>query len=239
MNGDSFDRWLVSFQKIVGPSIFATIRMVVATLIIGFVFGFLISMLLTIFHPKGLRPNRVIYKFIDFCVNTVRSFPMLLFIVALFPVTRILAGTTIGDRAAVVPLSISATAFIARLFENQFRETDQQLIEAARSFGASNLQIFFKVIVKESIPSMITAMTMVSVTYLSMSTVAGTVGAGGLGAVALNYGYHSFNDQILYTAVIILFILVYIAQWIGDMVYKGVTRKKRIKKQIGKEVEVQ
>lgn len=219
-------QWWLSFKKIVAPSILDTIGMVAATLVIGFICGFFISVILTITGPKGLRPNRFVYKLTDFIVNTIRSFPMLLFIVAIQPVTRFVAGTPIGPRAAIVPLSISCTMFIARLFENRFKETDPQLIEAARSFGASDLQIFFRVIVKEAVPSMITAMTMVAVTYLGMSTIAGTVGAGGLGAVALVYGYNTYNDQILYTAVVILFILVYIVQGFGDVLYKRATGKR-------------
>lgn len=225
--GGVFGSWWTSFEKIVAPSILDTIEIVAFTVIIGTVLGFFVSMILTIFGPKGLRPNRLIYKITDFCVNTIRSFPMLLFIVAMFPVTRFLTGSIIGAKAAIVPLSAACTAFVGRLFETRFRETDPQLIEAARSFGASDLQIFFKVIVKESVPTLINTITMVTVTYLGASTVAGTVGAGGLGAVALNYGYHSFNNQILYSSIIILFIMVYIVQWIGDMIYKRMTSKHR------------
>ena len=151
---------------------------------------------------------------------SIRSFPILILIVAISPLTRWIIGTTIGEAAAIVPLSIAATAFIARLLENCFMEVDRQLIEAARSFGATNMQIIFRVIIRESVPGMISALTMASVTYIAGTTIAGAVGGGGLGAVALTYGFQSFNDTVLYMAVFMLFLMVNVTQFIGDWLYK-------------------
>lgn len=212
--------WLKYFEKIIGPSIFATLRMVIATMIIGFSIGFGISILLTLYGPMGLNPKNKIYKTLNFFINTIRSFPILILIVAISPITRKIVGTTVGERAAILPLSIAATAFIARLLENSFKSVDKQLIEAARSFGATNIQIIFKVIVKESIPSIISIATIATITYIASTTIAGAVGGGGLGAVALNYGYQSFNDFILYTSVLILFIMVLTTEAIGNWLYK-------------------
>lgn len=210
------------FDGIIGPSIFSTLRMLVATMILAFIFGFLLAVALYITHPDGLKPNKAIYRILNFFVNSIRSFPIIILIVAISPITRIVVGTTIGEEAAILPLTLAATPFLARILENAFLQVDRQLVEAARSFGASDRQIIFRVIVKESVPSIVSGTTLATITYLSATTMAGAVGAGGLGAVALNYGYQSFNDMVLYTAVIILLILVYIIQITGDYLYKKI-----------------
>jgi len=196
--------------------------MVSATMILGFAFGFGVAILLIMYGPQGLRPRAKLYRVLGFVVNSIRSFPVLILIVAMSPVTRMVVGTTVGEAAAVLPMTIAATAFIARLIENSFKETDRQLIEAARSFGASDMQIVFKVMVKESFPAIVSITTLAAITYLAITTIAGAVGAGGLGAVALNYGYQSFNDSVLYTAVFILFIMVQMIQNVGNWIYKKI-----------------
>ncbi len=210
------------FDGIIGPSIFSTLYMLVATMILAFVFGFILAVILYITHRDGLKPNKTIYRVLSFLVNAIRSFPIIILIVAISPITRAVVGTTIGEQAAILPLTIAATPFLARILENAFLQVDRQLIEAARSFGASDSQIIFRVIVKEAVPSIVSGTTLATITYLSATTMAGAVGAGGLGAVALNYGYQSFNDMVLYTAVIILLILVYIIQITGDYLYKKI-----------------
>ncbi len=212
--------WWRYFEGIIGPSIFSTLRMLIATMVFAFIFGLLLSIALLMTRHDGLKPNHKVYSFLDFMVNSIRSFPIIILIVAISPVTRSIVGTTIGEKAAILPLAIAATPFLARILENAFIQVDKQLIEAARSFGASNTQIIFKVILKEAIPSIVTGTTLAAITYLSATTLAGAVGAGGLGAVALNYGYQSFNNTILYTCVIILFLLVNIIQVAGNYLYK-------------------
>lgn len=208
------------WEKLMYPAFFATVRMGLGTMVIGMVLGFVLSIFLTLYHPNGLKPNGKIYPLLNFLVNSIRSFPILILIVAISPLTRWIIGTTIGEAAAIVPLSIAATAFIARLLENCFMEVDRQLIEAARSFGATNMQIIFRVIIRESVPGMISALTMASVTYIAGTTIAGAVGGGGLGAVALTYGFQSFNNTVLYMAVFMLFLMVNVTQFIGDWLYK-------------------
>ncbi|MEO1816690.1 MAG: methionine ABC transporter permease [Acetobacterium sp.] len=196
--------------------------MLTATMVLAFVFGFALSIALIIIRPDGLDPHKRLYKVVDFFVNMIRSFPIIILIVAISPLTRTIVGTTIGEKAAILPLTIAATPFIARIFENAFAQVDKQLIEAARSFGASNMQIVFRVMVKEAVPSLVAGMTLTTISYLAATTIAGAVGAGGLGAVALNYGYQSFNNTILYTAVIILCIMAQIIQGTGNFIYKKV-----------------
>lgn len=212
--------WWKYFAGIVAPSIGATLRMLSASMLLAFAFGFVLASLLALWGPQGLRPNPSRYKVLDFAVNSIRSFPIIILIVAISPITRIIAGTSIGEKAAVFPLTLAATPFMARIIENSLKGVDRQLIEAARSFGASDFQIIMRVMVKEAVPTIVAGTTLSTITFLSATTMAGAVGAGGLGAVALNYGYQSFNNTVLYTSVCILFVMVVAIQWAGDWLYK-------------------
>ncbi|MBU3915677.1 ABC transporter permease [bacterium] len=194
--------------------------MLSASMLLSFIFGVGLAVAMILYGPQGLRPNKTGYKILDFFVNSIRSFPIIILIVAISPVTRLFMGTTIGEKAAIFPLTLAATPFMARIIENCLKEVDQQLIEAARSFGASDWQIIFRVMVKEAIPSIVAGTTLSTIVFLSASTMAGAVGAGGIGAVALNYGYQSFNNTVLYSSVLILFIMVQIIQMTGDWLYK-------------------
>ena len=214
--------WWKYFDGIIAPSIFATLRMLTASMVLSFIFGFAVAVLLILYGPQGLRPTPQRYKIIDFIVNSIRSFPIIILIVAISPITRVVVGTTIGETAAILPLTIAATPFMARILENCLLAVDRQLIEAARSFGASDWQIITKVMVKEAMPSIVSGTTLSAITFLSATTLAGAVGAGGIGAVALNYGYQSFNNTVLYTSVVILFIMVQIIQITGDWLYKKI-----------------
>lgn len=219
-NAAFWNNWWRYFEGVIGPSIFSTLRMLFATMIFAFILGLLLSIALLMTRHDGLNPNKKIYALLDFMVNSIRSFPIIILIVAISPITRSIVGTTIGEKAAILPLTIAATPFLAKILENAFIQVDKQLIEAARSFGASNTQIIFRVVLREAIPSIVTGTTLATITYLSATTLAGAVGAGGLGAVALNYGYQSFNNSILYTCVLILFLLVNIIQVTGNYLYK-------------------
>lgn len=138
----------------------------------------------------------------------------------MIPVTRALVGSIIGEKSAIVPLVVVATALIGRLLENNFKEVNPQLIEAARSFGASNFQIMFKVIIRESIPAMVSSLTFTTIIIISGTTIAGVVGGGGLGSIAINYGYQSFNNYILYSCVVILVIMVIATEYTGKFFYR-------------------
>ena len=208
------------FFRLIVPAIGDTLAMLAATMVLATVLGFVISVVLIITRKDGLRPNRWVYGVLNFLVNFIRSFPIMILIVALLPLTRVVMGTTMGVQGAVFPLTVAATPFMARIFENAMVEVDPQLIEAARSFGASDLQIIFFVLLKEAVPSIVSGTPLATVTYLSATTVAGAIGAGGLGSIAMNYGYHRFDDVILYTGVVILCILVQLIQLMGGWIYK-------------------
>lgn len=206
--------------KLIYPSIFTTIIIVFFTVLIGFILGFAFAILLTLYGPTGLHYKKKLYTVLSFIINTIRSFPILILIVSLNPLTRLVVGTTIGTTAVILPLSIASTAFIARLLESSFIQVDPQLIEAARSLGATDFQIFKKVILKETVPSIVSIITLATVNNIAATTIAGAVGGGGLGAVALTYGYQSFNYTVLYMGVSVLLILVNIVQYGGEWLYK-------------------
>lgn len=212
--------WLRYFKGIILPSIWSTLYMLSVSMALAIIIGFAIAILLVLWGPKGLRPRHHCYAVLDFIVNTIRSFPIIILIVAISPITRMVVGTSIGEKAAILPLTIASAPFMARIIENCLLSVDRQLIEAARSFGASDMQIIFKVLIKEAVPSIIAGTTLSTITFLTATTLAGAVGAGGLGAVALNYGYQSFNNSVLYTSVFILLIMVQAIQTVGNHLYK-------------------
>ena len=205
------------WNKLIMPSIFVTLEIVFFTVLIGFVLGFIMAILLTLYGPTGLRYKKRLYAVLSFIINTIRSFPILILIVTIAPFTRIVVGTTIGTRAVILPLAIAATAFIARLLESNFIKVDAQLIEAARSLGATDM---WRVIIKESVPSIISVITLATINNIAATTIAGAVGGGGLGAIALTYGYQSFNNTVLYMGVLILLIMVNAVQYFGEWLYK-------------------
>lgn len=212
-------------NQLVLPAVFVTLRIMVTTMIISVFLGFIVGCIMTYTHPHGLKPNKIIYSLISFLVNVIRSFPFIILIVTLAPLTRLLIGTMIGEKAAIFPLSIGGTAIISRLIESALLETSPHLIEAARSFGASNIQILYRVMLKESVPNLINSGTLATINCVGATTMAGAVGAGGLGSVALNYGYHSFNNVVLYTSVVLIFLIVQLIQVVGNVIYKKIVAR--------------
>lgn len=206
--------------QIVIPEFSRTLFMVFSATAISAAIGFLLAILLTVSHKDGLRPNRYLYHALDTTINIVRSFPFIILIVAIIPLTRAIVGTSIGEKAAIVPLTIAGAPFIARLVEGSLREVDKELIQAAKSFGASNFQIIFRIMIPEAVPSIISGITLAIVAILGCTAMAGAVGAGGLGAVAITYGYANFDNTIMYGTVFFLIILVQVIQSAGNYLYK-------------------
>ncbi len=208
------------FQMLIVPAFIATVKMLVISGILSTFFGFFLGVVLVITEKNGLCENKIINRILDFIVNTIRSFPFIILLISIIPFTRLIVGTSIGETAALVPLTVACTPFMARIFQNSFKEVDPALIEAARSFGASKVQIILKVMLKESVPSIISGLCLAIINLLGCTAMAGAVGAGGLGATALTYGYQNFNQQIMYSICVILIILVAIIQYFGDWIYK-------------------
>lgn len=206
--------------EILGEALLQTLYMIIVPTIIATVLGFIMAIILVVTKPKGLKPNKTIYSILGFIVNMVRSFPFIILLIALIPFTRLIVGTSIGETAAIVPITIASAPFIARIIENALNEVDEGLIEAAKSFGATNLQIIFKVIVKEAMPSIVSGITLSIISILGCTAMAGTVGAGGLGKIAIVYGHQRFDTSVMVYVVITLIIIVQLIQSAGDFAYK-------------------
>ncbi len=208
------------WERILAPAFTATIQMVIITTILGTAFGFLVAVVLLVTDKDGIRPNRFINGIFNFIVNVIRSFPFLILMIFLLPFTKVIAGTSIGVRAAVVPLIVSATAFIAKLIVNAMQEVDRGLIEAMRSFGISEAQVVFRVMFSEALPSIISGVILAMVAILGSTAMAGAMGAGGIGSVAITYGYQKFNEVVMILTAGILIVFVQIIETAGKWVYR-------------------
>ncbi|MBB6714317.1 methionine ABC transporter permease [Clostridium gasigenes] len=206
--------------KIVSEALGDTLIMVFFSTIFSVMLGFVIAIILTVTAPKGLKENKIIYKSLDVIINILRGFPFVILMVFMIPLTKALVGTYIGIIGAIVPLTIASAPFVARVIESSLKEVDSGVVEAAKSFGATDAQIIFKVMIKEAIPSIISGLTLIIISIIGYSAMAGSVGAGGLGHVAITYGYQRFQTDIMITTVIILIIIVQGLQSLGNYIYK-------------------
>ena len=197
-----------------------TLYMTVVSTALAYLFGLPLGVLLCVTDKNGIKPNRPVNVIVGFIVNFLRSVPFLILLVALLPVTRVLIGTTIGSTAVIVPLVIGSTPFVARMVESSLQEVDGGVIEASKSMGATNLQIIKKVLIPEAKPSLLVGGAIAITTILGYSAMAGFVGGGGLGAIAINYGYYRFEPIIMYLMVIILAIIVQVFQEVGMRISK-------------------
>ena len=201
-----------------------TVFMTFYSTIFSVILGFILAVILTISAEDGLRPNKVVYKILDVIINILRSFPFIILMVFIIPLTRAIVGTSIGKEAAIVPLTFAAAPFVARIIESSLREVDKGVIEAAKSFGASDFQIVFKVMLKEAVPSIVSGLTLTIISIIGYSAMAGTVGGGGLGYLAVSYGYQRFQKDVMIITVIILIIIVQALQMLGNYLYKKLNK---------------
>lgn len=207
-------------QTVIIPAIGDTLVMVLVSAVLSIIFGIMLGIVLVLTADNGLSPHPVVHAVLGKITDIIRSFPMLILIVAIAPVTRFFIGTTVGVEAAIFAITIGSTPFATRMTENALNTVDPQLIQMARSIGASKLQIIFKVMLVEALPVLISNFTIMMINMLNTSAMAGAVGAGGLGAVALSYGYQRFDFAIMYFIVIILILLVMCIQGVGNKLYK-------------------
>ena len=191
----------------------------------GCVLGMPLGFVLTMCHKKGLRPHPVIYRIVDIVTNIGRSLPFVILMVLVIPVTVFIMGKSYGSTAAIVPLVLSAAPFIARLVESSLNEVDRGVIEAAESMGASLWQIMYRVMLVESRTSLITGATIALSTILGYSAMAGAIGGGGLGAIAIQYGYQRYDVKIMWICVILLIVLVQIFQVVGMYIARKLDRR--------------
>ncbi len=201
-----------------------TIFMVSYSTLFAVIIGFALAIILILTDKNGLKPNKFIYSLLDLIINVLRSFPFIILMIAIIPFTRFIVGKSIGTTAAIVPLTIGAAPFAARVIESALKEVDPGLIEAAKSFGATTTQILFKVMVKEAFPSIIRGIILTIINLIGYSAMAGAVGGGGLGDVAITYGYNRFKTDIMVYTVILLIILVQFIQSAGNVLYKTLNK---------------
>lgn len=203
-----------------------TLLMVFCSTLFGYVFGLPLGVLLFVSDKDGIRPNRGLYRVLDFIVNIGRSIPFIILMILIIPFTRLIAGKSYGTIATIVPLTVSAIPFIGRMVESSLKEVDKGVIEAAQSMGASDLQIIWKVLLKEARPSLINGATICLGTIVGYSAMAGAIGGGGLGDIAIRYGYYRYEMDIMLVTVIIIVILVQLFQFVGNRLSKELDKRK-------------
>lgn len=202
-----------------------TIVMTVISTFFAYLFGLPLGVLVTITSPGSLRPRRALNTVLGWIVNIGRSIPFIILLVALIPLSRFLVGTSLGVVGAIVPLVIAATPFIARMVESSLQEVSAGCIEAAESFGASTLQIIWKVMLPEALPSLVRGGSIAFITIFGYSAMAGAIGAGGLGDIAVRYGYYRYQNDVMFATIIILIVLVQVVQMFGDRIARVIDKR--------------
>ncbi|MCI5620106.1 MAG: ABC transporter permease [Lachnospiraceae bacterium] len=203
-----------------------TLYMTLGSTFLGYVFGFPMGIILTVTGRDGIRPNAVIYKIFDVIANIVRSIPFLILLILMIPFTRFVVGKSYGSTATIVPLVVCAAPYIARMVESSLKEVDSGVIEAARSMGASDFAIVFRVMLVEARTSLIVGATIATGVILGYSAMSGTVGGGGLGDIAVRYGYYRWEADMMIITVVLLIILFQVFQTIGMKIAGKLDRRK-------------
>lgn len=207
-------------------SFWETGYMVVASTVLASLIGIPLGIILTVTRNGHILPNAAINSVLGVIVNATRSTPFIILMVAIIPLTRMLVGSSIGTTAAIVPLTISAAPFIARVIESSLLEIDHGVIEAAQSMGASPMQIIYKVLLPESLHSIVLGITLAVIALIGYSAMAGVLGGGGLGDLAIRYGYQRFQPDVMIVTVVILILMVQLIQFIGDTLSKKLNKNK-------------
>ena len=206
-----------------------TVYVTVLATLFAIVIGMPLGILLVTGDEKGIRPMpKLLMKVINVIINFLRSVPFIILMVMVIPLTRAITGTSIGSVASIVPLVVAAFPFVARLVESSLRELDPNIIEMAQSMGASTMQIVLRVMLPESVPSLVNNFTLAITTILGYTAMSGAMGGGGLGKIAINYGYNRYKYAVLYLAVIVLVLVVQVFQSVGSRL--AVRLDKRIKR---------
>lgn len=218
--------WTEQIREMILNGILETLYMTVVSTLFGYVFGLPMGVLLCISDKDGLKPHPVLYKILDFIANIVRSVPFLILLILLIPFTRFLLGKSYGSTATIVPLTVAAIPFIARMVESSLKEVDNGVVEAARAMGAGTMRIILRVLLVEARTSLITGATIAIGTILGYSAMAGAVGGGGLGDIAVRYGYYRYQTDIMIVTVILLIVIVQIFQSVGMLIANRLDRRK-------------
>ncbi len=219
--------WTSEMTLMMWVGVKETLIMTLLSTIFGYLLGLPMGIALAVTDADGIRPNAVVYKILDVIANIVRSIPFLILLMLLMPVTKVIVGKTYGTAATVVPLTIAAAPFIGRMIESSINEVDRGVIEAAQSMGASTMNIIIRVMLVEARTSILVGVTIALGTILGYSAMAGIVGGGGLGDIAMRYGYYRYEADIMIVAVVLLVVLVQIFQTLGMRMSVKLDRRKR------------
>jgi D-methionine transport system permease protein len=197
-----------------------TFQMVFFAMLFGSLWGFIQAITLLLTRPEGILANKAIYHGLNPIVNALRSLPFIILMIAVYPLTKMITGTTIGTWAAIVPLTIYVGPYIGRLVESSLLEVNHGIVESAQAMGATPIQIIFKFIIPEARSSLILNLTTALISLIGATAMAGAIGAGGIGDLAISYGYQRFDDSIIYLTVIVLLVIVQIVQSLGNWLSK-------------------
>lgn len=210
------------------PAILETIYMTVLSSIIMLLIGLLLGILLTVTNPNGLVPLKALYSGSGWLINCLRSLPQMIMIILMIPVARLFFGKSYGSNACIIAIAASCIPMYARIVESSLLEIEKGKVEAAKSLGSTNIQIIFRILLPETIPSLIRGFTVAVIAVISMTALAGMFGAGGIGDIAVRFGYQRFQHDVLFAAVYVLIILVQLVQLIGDLISRKILRKRNL-----------
>ncbi|MEE8721448.1 MAG: methionine ABC transporter permease [Eggerthellaceae bacterium] len=224
---EALQAFFAQYGALLAQGTWDTIVMTFVSTVFAYVIGIPLGVLVVVTAPDGLKPHRAFNRVLGWIVNIGRSIPFIILLVALIPFTRFVVGTSLGVPGAIVPLVVSASPFVARMVEQSLREVDGDLIEAAQSFGASTWQIVYKVYLPEALPSLIRGVAITFITIFGYSAMAGTVGGGGLGDIAIRYGYQRYQNNVMIATIVILVVLVQLIQTAGDVSARKLDKRNR------------
>lgn len=211
---------------LIGQSTLQTLLMVLISAIFALIIGFPLGVLLNVTNKFGIAPKPVFNAILSRIIDVFRSFPFVILMIVLLPLTRMILGTAIGTGPTIIPLSIAAAPFVARITETALNEVDSGVIQAARAMGSTNWQIIYKVLIPEAIPSVVSGITLTIINLISYSAMAGTLGGGGLGDLAIRFGYQRFRTNIMIISVIVIIIMVALIQFAGTKISNKMMSKR-------------
>jgi len=217
---------LQNLAFLVGKATGQTLIMVFSSTFFSVLLGLPVGILLCTSDPAGIRPRPLLYQVLTRIVNVLRSFPFIILMILLFPLSRILAGTSIGTGATIIPLSIAAAPFAARIIETSLKEVDAGVVQAARAMGSTNMQVIVKVLLPEALPSLTAGITLTIINLIGYSAMAGAIGGGGLGDLAIRYGYQRFRPDVMAVSVAVILVLVEIIQAAGSKLSAAQMKKR-------------
>jgi ABC-type metal ion transport system, permease component len=225
LKGGRMQSFIANYGSILGQGTLATLYMTLAAAAIAYLFGLPIGVALVVTEDQGVRPMPRFNAVLGAIVNVVRSVPFIILLIAVIPFTRLVVGTSIGSTASIVPLALGAIPFIARMVESSLKELDSGAVEAAKSMGASIRQIVLRVMLPECLPSLILGATITVITLVGYSAMAGTVGGGGLGDIAIRYGYYRYQNDLMVVTILLLVLIVQGVQSLGNLLSRKADRK--------------